>query len=89
MGEMAEDFAFMKEQRAKHRARKEPERMEYALRTLREAGFIADAMDHQTINIVEYRVTLWAYTGWWSGKDIGSGRGIHKLIKAIKGIDKV
>lgn len=87
MGELAEDFAFMKEQKRKARAAKEPKRMEYALKQLRDAGIVADAMDHQTINIVEYRITLWPYTGWWSGKGIGSGRGIDNLLKKIKAID--
>lgn len=28
-------------------------------------------------------VKLYPYTGWWTGKGIGSGRGIHKLIEKL------
>jgi hypothetical protein len=84
MGELAEDFTFIKEQKTRERQTKEPKRMEYALRQLRDAGHIADAMDHQTINVVEHGITLWVYSGWWAGKGIGSGRGIHDLLKKLK-----
>jgi len=39
-----------------------------------------------------YRVTLhdgrivlfWPYSGWWSGKGIGQGRGFKKLLSTIR-----
>lgn len=27
--------------------------------------------------------SLWPYSGWWSGKDIGSGRGFKKLEQKL------
>lgn len=79
MGELAEDFAYMKEQRQKHKDAVTPNRMEYAARLLRDAGHTVDNGEPGQIIINGY-ITLWAFTGWWSGKGIGSGRGIKNLV---------
>lgn len=84
MGELADDFAFMKEQAKKERAEKEPYRVDYAIEQLTKAG-------HKAVRVtmvsglvkVNGHIDLWAYKGWWSGKGIGSGRGVHNLIKAL------
>lgn len=82
MGDLADDFRFMKEQRAKERAIKEPRRLNYAVGELQKAGHIVQVIDHQTIR-VDGDVTMWVFTGWFSGKGVGSGRGIHNLIKKL------
>ena len=63
MGELAEDFKFMKEARAKERATKEPQRLDYAVKQLEEAGHTVKVIDHQTVK-VNGKITLWVYTGW-------------------------
>lgn len=90
MGELAEDFAFMKEQRRKEREAKEPSRFQYATDLLFDAGHRIglDPNDNKCL-IVDGYIKLWPYTGWWSGKGIGSGRGIHNLIKRLKNNNKL
>jgi hypothetical protein len=85
MGELADDFKFMKEEANKIRAKKEPSRFEYATDKLIEAGHrvVLDPQDNKSLIINGY-IKLWPYTGWWAGKRIGSGRGVHNLIERIK-----
>lgn len=84
MGELADDFAFMKEQRLKHRQSVEPNRFQYATDALMDAGHRVgrDPNDDKCL-IVNGYIKFWPFTGWYSGKGIGSGRGIHKLLDAI------
>lgn len=83
MGELAEDFRFMDEQRKKEKAAKTPDRIEYAAKLLRDNGHEVVGADPGQL-VVDGYITLWAYTGWWSGKGVGSGRGIHNLVKKLK-----
>lgn len=80
---MAEGFTFMREAKKKHRTKIEPKRMEYALVALKEAGFTAEPIDEQSI-LVEGTITLWAFSGWYVGKGLKSGRGVHSLIQQLK-----
>lgn len=82
MGELADDFRFMDEQRKKHKVAETPNRMEYAKKLLAENGHTVTHSDSGLLNVNGY-IKLWVFTGWWSGKGIGSGRGIHNLIKAL------
>lgn len=84
MGELAEDFRFMKEEALKERAKKEPSRFEYATDLLMNAGHRVglDPEDDKAL-IVNGTVKLYPYKGWWSGKGVGSGRGIHNLLKKL------
>jgi len=85
MGELAEDFAFIKEQRKIEREAKEPQRVDYAIEQLTKAGHRAVRVTpHSGLVKVNGYIDLWAYKGWWSGKGIGSGRGIHNLIKKLE-----
>ena len=68
----------------------EPGRVQYATGLLAEAGFVVvwDCSEkalyiykHNRAN--KFIARLWVYTGWWAGKGIGSGRGVHKLIKKL------
>lgn len=82
MGELADDFRFMDEQRKKDRDAKEPGRVQYAIEQLEKAGHKVVKIDDQSIK-VNGTVTLWPFTGWFSGKGVGSGRGIHNLLKKL------
>jgi hypothetical protein len=83
MGELAEDFRFMDEQRKKEKATKTPDRMAYAMKLLKENGHTVISTEVGQLTVDGY-IILWVYTGWWSGKGIGSGRGIHDLVKKLK-----
>lgn len=83
MGELAEDFRFMDEARREHRAKVEPDRMKYAEKLLNEAGYRTERIDHQTL-LVNGWIKLWVFTGWYSGKKVGSGRGVHNLLKKMQ-----
>lgn len=79
MGEMSEDFAFMKEQRQKHKDAVTPDRMAFAAKLLEENNCTYEQREPGQLMVNGY-ITLWVYTGWWSGRGIGSGRGIKNLI---------
>lgn len=85
MGELADDFRFMKKIRLEERQKIEPTRFEYAVDKLMEAGHRVgrNPEDDKSI-IVNNGIRFWPYTGWYSGKGIGSGRGIHNLLKNIE-----
>lgn len=82
MGELAEDFAYMKEQKRKERERLQPQRLEYSFKLLKEQGYHVTKVD-ETELLVEDFIKFFPFTGWWSGKGVGSGRGIQHLIKAL------
>lgn len=84
MGELAEDFRLMKKVKLERRNSIEPSRLEYATDKLMQAGHSVglNPKDHKSI-IVNGYITFWPFTGWYSGKGIGSGRGIHNLIKNL------
>lgn len=91
MGELAEDFNFYREKKREEKDRIEPSRTQYAVNLLTEHGY-AVAWNQAERAIYIYRpddrkkhiCKLYPYTGWWSGKGIGSGRGIHQLIKKLR-----
>lgn len=64
-----------------------PKRMKYALNKLSELGYnITQSPCGKKITFdrkTGKSVVLFVYSGWWSGKGIGSGRGIEKLIKTL------
>lgn len=87
MGEMADDFRAMREYQLEQRARVEPTRFEYAVDKLMQAGHsVARNPEDDKCIIVNGAIRLWPYTGWYSGKGIGSGRGIRNLIKKLEEI---
>jgi hypothetical protein len=84
MGDMADDFRFMKEEALKVRAAKEPTRFEYATDALMAAGHTVglDPANDKCL-VVNGTIKLYPYKGWWSGKGVGSGRGVDNLIKQL------
>lgn len=85
MGDMADVFREMKTDRLAHRNEVEPRRFEYAVDKLMQAGHSVgkNPEDEKSI-IVNGYIKFWPYTGWYSGKGIGSGRGINKLLEELK-----
>jgi hypothetical protein len=90
MGELRAIFNAMKKEREERRESLEPSRVQYATDLLIEAWY-AVAWDEREKAIYVYNANdrknhiakLYPYKGWWSGKGIGSGRGIHKLIEKL------
>lgn len=64
-----------------------PKRMKYALDKLSDLGYnITQSPCGKKLTFDRKpgkTVVLFVYSGWWSGKGIGSGRGIDKLIKTL------
>ena len=82
-----EDIEFLKELNLKKRNEKEPGRWEYILRNLREMGYkpVEDKENKKILfSFQGNTITVWPYTGWFSGKGITDGRGTKKLFKQIR-----
>lgn len=87
MGELADDFRFMKEQRLKERKAKEPKRVDYAFNLLKEAGYkVRTEGSELVVSAGQFNVKVYPYTGWWTGRVVGSGRGIHNLVKRLEAL---
>ena len=89
MGEMAEDFEALKEYKLEVRNSKEPTRTEYAKQQIESLGYSTnwDAGNKcLTFNLNGKLIKVYPYTGWFTGKGTGDGRGIHNLIKKLKEI---
>ena len=82
---MAEDFRAYDEFKLERRNKIEPTRFEYAVDKLVQAGHrVANGGHGDKSIVINGYIKLWPYTGWWSGRGVGSGRGIHELIKKLK-----
>lgn len=82
-----EVWAEEKQRRREERDAIEPERVKYAIEQLAEIRYAAKYYPVDKVVKFTYRNTigqLFPFTGWWSVKGIGSGRGIHKLIQKLK-----
>ena len=87
MGELAEDFALMKQVRAERRAKEEPSRIDYAANKLMKIGCTISYNGLEKCIMFEkgeIKGKIYPYKGWWSVKGIGSDRGIKKLIKKLE-----
>lgn len=65
----------------------EPSRIDYALQRLNDLRFDVEFDSKNRCLRFEYksnRITFFPYTGWFSGKGIQDGRGIHNLIKQLE-----
>lgn len=66
-------------------------RIIYALNQLNKIGYNVEQPDPRTLCFMHKGspVTLYPYTGWFTGKTVTDGRGIHNLIRQLKhGNDK-
>lgn len=87
MGELAEDFAIMNEARKRKRDHLEPHRVAFALEQLCNVGYEAEYDSYEKCILFKhngYLCRLYPFTGWWSGKGIGSARGIKNLIRKLE-----
>lgn len=67
-------------------AKLQPRRMQYAKENLRAHGFDVTSVSKIEINI-EYKgsiIRVFPYSGWFTGKTVEDGRGIHNLLKQLK-----
>lgn len=83
---MSESSEFHHQLREEHKARRaanEPIRMKIALDKLKGLGINAVQVSDHAILIDHngIKADLFPYTGWWSGKGIGSGRGLRNLTR--------
>ena len=63
-----------------------PKRFAYAIEQLQKLGFKIVYQDELKLSIAfkEQTVTLYPYSGWFTGKSVVDGRGIHELLKQLK-----
>lgn len=92
MSHFDDDYDGYKAARAERRAEHEPSRIQHATDQIMDAGFVVSWNDSEKMLSVwspkNHRILIcrfWPYTGWYSGKGIGSGRGIHNLLKKLGG----
>lgn len=86
MGELAEDFRFMKEQAKKRRERVEQSRFDYVEKQLKSVGCEITGYTYCEIYFKKGNLSgkIYPYKGWWSVKGIGSDRGVNALIKKLR-----
>ncbi len=82
MGDMGDDFRFMREQKRKHRDDIILSRIDFVTKLLRDNDHTVDHAESGCITVDGY-IKFWVYTGWYSGKGIAPGRGVHNLIKEL------
>ena len=54
------------------------------LTTLTEVDIIEVVEDHITFKFKNEKVTLYPYTGWFTGKSVKDGRGITELLAQLR-----
>lgn len=91
MGELREYYDIMKEHALERRKSVESQRSQHAVELLMNAGYaVAWSAPEKALYVYESSnrnkpiCRVFPYTGWWSGKGIGSGRGIERLIGKLK-----
>lgn len=66
-------------------AQLQPRRMQFAKESLRMMGFMP--VDYSNVEIrIQYKgsvIRIFPYSGWFTGKTVEDGRGIHNLIKQL------
>lgn len=75
----------MNEVRKRNREIRQKPRVDYAIRKIRECGYDVEKVSDSTIRF-QYNgspVTVFPYTGWFTGKSVKDGRGINNLLKQI------
>ncbi len=65
----------------------EPKRMEYAKSQIEKLGYEIEFEDNVELKFRSTTgnlISFFPYSGWYSGKGIGSGRGIDNLLNLIQ-----
>lgn len=65
----------------------QPKRVAYVIKELNRLGYEVVQVDCTTLrfNYCGAVITVFPYTGWFTGKTVKDGRGIKNLIRQIKG----
>lgn len=63
----------------------QPQRMVYAATKIGELGLTIIYEDETTLKFIykDEEITIWPYSGWFSGKGVKQGRGIENLLKQL------
>lgn len=63
----------------------EPQRRLYAIATLIKVGYEVTSVNNTELNFEHngHIIKFFPYSGWCSGKGIGSGRGFKKLMESL------
>lgn len=67
------------------KAEQQPKRLEFAYEELNKRGFEIHYHSDTTLKFM-YKgneISVFPYSGWFSGKGIKDGRGIHNLLKQL------
>ena len=84
---MSELGKVFNEIRRERRDQKEGPRVDFAVKQIERLGYQVERVSNAILKFV-FRgetVTLFPYTGWFTGKTVKDGRGIRNLLKQIKG----
>lgn len=78
------DWSDFNEAKVERRERLEPDRKAFAIHELQALGYEISDLGNE-IQFMHFGrvVKVFPYTGWYTGKRIGSGRGIAKLLKRL------
>lgn len=68
------------------KAAQQPDRLAYAYEQIKTLGFEFHYHSDTTLKFTleGNEITIFPYTGWFTGKGIKDGRGIHNLLKQLK-----
>ena len=86
MGELADDFRFMKEKQLERRQKLEPSRVEHATNKLMKIGCEVAYNGYDkclSFNYNGLRGRFYPYKGWYFVRGVGSGRGLKKLLGVL------
>lgn len=63
----------------------QPKRLASTKEKLEQLGYTVEVVDHTQIRFKHNgnRIDFWPYSGWFSGKGVGSGRGFGRLLRAL------
>ena len=66
--------------------KKEPKRLEYAKNELEHLGFVITYETDKELKFefLGHQITLYPYSGWYTGKGIKDGRGLTNLLNQLK-----
>jgi hypothetical protein len=86
MGDMADDFRAMRDHQRTVKSKRQPQRMAYAIKKLKEAGYWPVEIDTTQLQVEAKdgsTVRFWPYSGWFSGTSVKDGRGIENLLEQL------
>lgn len=82
----AEYWANYKKEQKERRDRREPGRVAFVEKQLANIGYKTEYDGFNKCLIFKYKgntCKIYPFTGWWTGKGIGSDRGVKKLLRKL------